>query len=401
MRILLTYIFLLCSLPAFAQPTIWGGGKVLIAQGDTSAIQTVGSIRTFIAANLKAFSAVQDAVASVGSGSGTAAGNVATITGATGGATSANSGTVTGGTGGKIIATGGNGGAITGTPATGFGGTGGEISITAGDGGAGTTFGGAGGNANIQAGNGGNGTTPGAGGYAALKAGNGSSSGNSSGGNVFLVGGAKTGSGSDGDIYLGVSPSFTSRGKVKVGGSSAPAALVTIGEEGSKSGTISVAGSTSGTITIQPAAAAGTYTLTLPTTDGAADEYLKTDGSGVLSWASPLPYKVYSATITQTGTSAPVPVVMQNTLGITPTWARTGIGQYTLTATGAWVTAKTTLPNSSTILAGDDSDEYASTYWERTSADVLTLKIIKNTIDGIIEMNNSTEGIFIEIRVYN
>lgn len=339
-------------------------------------------------------------IASVGSGNGTAAGNVITITGATGGATSAGSGSVTGGTGGGIVGTGGNGGAITGAPATGFGGAGGQVTLTAGDGGTGTTFGGTGGNANIQAGNGGNGTTPGAGGYAALKAGNGSSSGNSSGGNVFLVGGAKTGSGQNGDIYLGVSPSFTSRGKIKVGGSSAPSALVTIGEEGSKLGTISVAGSTSGTVTVQPAAAAGTYTLTLPTTDGAADEYLKTDGSGVLSWANPLPYKVYSATITQTGTSAPVSVVMQNTLGITPTWARSGVGQYTLTATGTWVTAKTTLPNSSTILAGDDSDEYASTHWVRTSADVLTLQIVKNTTDSIIEMNNVTEGIFIEIRVY-
>ena len=32
-------------------------------------------------------------------------------------------------------------------------------------------------------------------------------------------------------------------------------------------------------------AANATYTLTLPTTDGSADEYLQTDGSGVLSWA--------------------------------------------------------------------------------------------------------------------
>ena len=31
------------------------------------------------------------------------------------------------------------------------------------------------------------------------------------------------------------------------------------------------------------------YTLTLPTTDGNANEYLKTDGAGGLSWASPIP----------------------------------------------------------------------------------------------------------------
>lgn len=45
-------------------------------------------------------------------------------------------------------------------------------------------------------------------------------------------------------------------------------------------------GSTSGTVTIKPAAVAGTYTLTLPTTDGNANEVLQTDGSGVLSWVA-------------------------------------------------------------------------------------------------------------------
>jgi len=341
-------------------------------------------------------------VASVGSGNGTAAANAITVTGATGGATSAGSGTVTGGVGGGIVGTGGNGGAITGAPATGFGGAGGQVTLTAGDGGTGTTFGGAGGNANIQAGNGGNGTTPGAGGYAALKAGNGSSAGNSSGGNVFLVGGAKTGSGLDGDLYFGVSPSFTSRGKVKIGGSTAPSALLTIGEEGSKSGTISLAGSTSGTVTVQPAAAAGTYTLTLPTTDGAADEFLKTDGSGVLSWAGP-GYKIYIANITQSGTADPVATVLENTLGVTPTWARLGTGQYTVTATGIWVTNKTTLPDSRVFIGGEDQDEIAATLWVRISADVLKMRIIKPSLasESNIDMNTTEEGFTVTIKVYN
>ena len=45
-------------------------------------------------------------------------------------------------------------------------------------------------------------------------------------------------------------------------------------------------GSTSGTVTIVSAAAAGTYTLTLPTDDGAASQVLQTDGNGVLTWAT-------------------------------------------------------------------------------------------------------------------
>lgn len=272
---------------AQAQPTIWAGAKMPLAQGDTFYQSNVGALRIWLSGNLQTIALTQVAPASVSSGSGTAAGNVATITGAAGGATSANSGTVTGGVGGGMVMTGGTGGAITGSPGTGTGGAGGQVTFTGGTGGAGTTFGGNGGNANLQAGDGGTGTTPGSGGYAALKGGNGAVSGNSSGGNVFLVGGAKTGSGSVGDIYLGVSPSFTVRGNVKVGGSSPPSALLTLGEAGTNLGTMSLAGNTSGTVTIQPAAAAGTYTLTLPTSDGGANEVLTTDGNGVLSWAAP------------------------------------------------------------------------------------------------------------------
>ena len=48
-------------------------------------------------------------------------------------------------------------------------------------------------------------------------------------------------------------------------------------------------GTTNGTesVTIQtPSALAASYTLTLPTTDGDANQFLQTDGSGVLSWAA-------------------------------------------------------------------------------------------------------------------
>lgn len=59
-----------------------------------------------------------------------------------------------------------------------------------------------------------------------------------------------------------------------------------LGTAGAASGVLTLSGSTSGTVTLQPAAAAGTYTLTLPTSDGASGEVLTTDGSGVLSWAA-------------------------------------------------------------------------------------------------------------------
>jgi len=45
-------------------------------------------------------------------------------------------------------------------------------------------------------------------------------------------------------------------------------------------------GSVSGTVTVQPATAAGTWSLTLPTTPGTSGYLLSTDGSGVTSWVA-------------------------------------------------------------------------------------------------------------------
>lgn len=51
--------------------------------------------------------------------------------------------------------------------------------------------------------------------------------------------------------------------------------------------------------------------------------------------------KVYRATITQTGTAAPVATVLENSLGATPTWARTGVGTYTVSTSALFTSAKT------------------------------------------------------------
>jgi len=60
---------------------------------------------------------------------------------------------------------------------------------------------------------------------------------------------------------------------------------LTVGVAGTATGSIELNGITSGTVTIKTADAAGTYTLTLPTNDGNANQFLQTNGSGVLSWA--------------------------------------------------------------------------------------------------------------------
>ena len=59
-----------------------------------------------------------------------------------------------------------------------------------------------------------------------------------------------------------------------------------IGAAGGSTGQIQLAGATSGIVSINPAAVAGTWTLTLPTDDGTASQVLQTDGAGVTSWAT-------------------------------------------------------------------------------------------------------------------
>ena len=64
------------------------------------------------------------------------------------------------------------------------------------------------------------------------------------------------------------------------------AGQITLGKATGGSGKINLKGSTSGTVTIEPAPAAGTWTLRLPIDDGSSGEFLRTDGSGVTTWAA-------------------------------------------------------------------------------------------------------------------
>jgi hypothetical protein len=58
--------------------------------------------------------------------------------------------------------------------------------------------------------------------------------------------------------------------------------------------------------------------------------------------ANSRPYKSYVALLSQTGTSAPVATVLENTLGGTVVWTRNSIGDYSGTLTGAFTLDKTT-----------------------------------------------------------
>lgn len=71
----------------------------------------------------------------------------------------------------------------------------------------------------------------------------------------------------------------------------------------------------------------------IPSLTGQAGKTLTTDGVS-LSWGNSSggpSYKVYTALLNQSGTDAPVAVVLENTLGITITYIRNVAGDYTAT----------------------------------------------------------------------
>jgi hypothetical protein len=61
---------------------------------------------------------------------------------------------------------------------------------------------------------------------------------------------------------------------------------LTLGTSGTAAGSLLLSGGTSGVVTMKSAAAAGTWTMTLPTTAGTNGYVLSTDGTGATSWVS-------------------------------------------------------------------------------------------------------------------
>ena len=113
-----------------------------------------------------------------------------------------------------------------------------------------------------------------------------------------------------------------------------------------------------------------------------------TVGSVLTLGSPPLGYTTYTALLNQTGTNAPVPTVIKNDTGYTYTWARTSIGEYTITASGNAFT------NNKTIVfmnLGDYSDFPSS--WARTSDTVITIRT-QTSDDRLVN------GSF-EIRIYS
>jgi len=123
------------------------------------------------------------------------------------------------------------------------------------------------------------------------------------------------------------------------------------------------------------------------TTGGTASQFVKGDGSLTVG------YKVYTALLTQSGTSAPVANVLENTLGGTFVWSRTSAGLYLGTLTGVFIGNKTVV----FFQSGKDVSGSLFTYYAHKQDDnSIRLQAQSN---GVYADINSVGQI--EIRVYN
>lgn len=118
------------------------------------------------------------------------------------------------------------------------------------------------------------------------------------------------------------------------------ASTITIGTAAGTTGAALLRGTTSGTVTFTVAAAAGTWTMTLPTSAGSSGQVLQTDGVGVTSWVASGGGITIGTTAITSGTTTRI---LYDNAGV--------VGEYTLTGTGTVVAMQTdpTLLNTATL----------------------------------------------------
>jgi len=130
---------------------------------------------------------------------------------------------------------------------------------------------------------------------------------------------------------------------------------------------------------------------------GATAGYVLTsDASGNATWNQRLPYKVYTALLSQSGTASPTSVGLENTFGITATFSYISTGYYELYMTGQFTSGKTFIingcPDSGPI--GGNFGIFLTEYIDTNKIRLRTLDDNAIFYDGML--NNTS----IEIRVY-
>lgn len=114
--------------------------------------------------------------------------------------------------------------------------------------------------------------------------------------------------------------------------------------------------------------------------------------------AHSLPYKVYTALVSQSGTNAPTAIVLQNTLGeITYTYSTSG--QYQITSSSLFTSNKTFITYN-THNSDDGGTSIYDVFITRSDAYLLSFNTLNGGVnqDGLIP---SYAPIYLEIRVYN
>jgi hypothetical protein len=107
-------------------------------------------------------------------------------------------------------------------------------------------------------------------------------------------------------------------------------------------------------------------------------------------------YKVYTALLTQTSTSAPTSIVLENTLGAAGSFSYQGVGVYNYTNSGVFTSDKTI------IFCTKDANEETPAYiieGKRASDNVVQFIVKATATDDLT--NGALNKANIEIRVYN
>ena len=117
---------------------------------------------------------------------------------------------------------------------------------------------------------------------------------------------------------------------------------------------------------------------------------------GIVTNPVELPYKIYSALLTQTLGNVLVPIILQNTIG-NIVWSVNSVGDYSATLTGAFTNNKTFVITSP---EGDIDDYYI--FATSPYGDVNSINFSFRNSSRTLKDINDTELLFIhvEIRVY-
>lgn len=114
--------------------------------------------------------------------------------------------------------------------------------------------------------------------------------------------------------------------------------------------------------------------------------------------------KRYVALLTQAGTAAPVATVLENTLGGTVVWTRSGLGTYVATLAGAFPTTEKVFFNDSQIYPEAQNGDFLFARLEWVSVNTVALASINLVTLSNQEMEaagvSGAPFVRVEIRVY-